>query len=272
LASYNGVLLKPCDVEVLKIIEELTSPIPVLDELIFNEFGFTYENNRVISLMLPNKQLSNLPHIIANLTELKYLNLYNNHLKEFPNINLNNLEYLNLYNNEFYKIPVVGNQLLYLNLADNHIDQSNININSTNLSIPFKYLQVLRLEYNQITAIDNLIPTDENSNFTNLISLNLNFNEIRELPADINKLVNLEELSIWGNNLTKLPRSITKLPKLKKLEIKANLQIRTSTNVFYDLRKNGCEINWQPAYVDGRKPPEGGSSRFWCPPKHYYLY
>jgi len=47
-------------------------------------------------------------------------------------------------------------------------------------------------------------------------------NQIKELPAEIGSLPNLEVLNLANNQLTSLPSEIKNLKKLKKLNIKGN--------------------------------------------------
>ncbi len=52
--------------------------------------------------------------------------------------------------------------------------------------------------------------------------LDLSNNRVTSLPAEIGKLSQLEELILLGNNLTTLPLEIYKLTKLKKLDLRGN--------------------------------------------------
>lgn len=55
-----------------------------------------------------------------------------------------------------------------------------------------------------------------------VIGLNLSFNKLTELPAEIGKLVKLEWLVVENNQLTALPAEIGKLERLKILDLENN--------------------------------------------------
>lgn len=56
----------------------------------------------------------------------------------------------------------------------------------------------------------------------NLQVLNLSKNHIKEIPADIEKLKSLQELDLSNNNLTQIPSEIGKLLHLAKLKLNKN--------------------------------------------------
>ena len=52
--------------------------------------------------------------------------------------------------------------------------------------------------------------------------LNLSFNDLTSLPAEIGKLQSLKELILYENKLTSLPAEIGKLQKLTFLDLQGN--------------------------------------------------
>jgi len=79
-------------------------------------------------------------------------------------------------------------------------------------------LSILSLEGNYISLLfpDKLIPS------TTLTVLNLNFNRISSLPADLVQLSNLEELYLSGNNIYQIPSFLTQLSNLRVLDMSYN--------------------------------------------------
>ena len=65
------------------------------------------KDERAEKLDLSNKNLTEIPPEIAQLTSLQYLNLRNNQISEIPEAlaQLTSLQYLNLRNNQISEIP-----------------------------------------------------------------------------------------------------------------------------------------------------------------------
>ena len=58
--------------------------------------------------------------------------------------------------------------------------------------------------------------------WTSLTELNLSTNQLKVLPDDIDKLVNLEVLILSNNQLKRLPSQIGNLKKLRELDMEEN--------------------------------------------------
>ncbi|MFT5305806.1 MAG: Leucine-rich repeat (LRR) protein [Flavobacteriales bacterium] len=58
--------------------------------------------------------------------------------------------------------------------------------------------------------------------YLNVTELNLDKNQIKEIPKEISKMIDLYNLSISENQLTELPKSIKKLVNLRKLNLRGN--------------------------------------------------
>ena len=178
---------------------------------------------RVTGLSLRGSYLQGeIPSEIGKLTNLEYIDLYDNQLTgEIPAEleNLSNLKHLNLGSNYLTgKIPSeLGNlsNLEHLNLSSNQLTEE--------------------------------IPT-EIWNLTNLEYLSIGYNQlVGEIPVEIGKLTDLEELRLDGNILTsEIPAELGKLTNLKNLHLGFNfltgkipLELINLTNLQYlDLSGN----------------------------------
>ena len=178
---------------------------------------------RVTGLSLRGSYLQGeIPSEIGKLTNLEYIDLYDNQLTgEIPSElgNLSNLKRLNLGSNYLTgEIPSeLGNlsNLERLNLSSNHLTGE--------------------------------IPT-EIWNLTNLEYLSIGYNQlVGEIPVEIGKLTDLEELRLDGNILTsEIPGELGKLTNLRNLHLDFNfltgkipLELINLTNLQYlDLSGN----------------------------------
>eukprot|EP00730_Choanoeca_flexa_P007383 TRINITY_DN12324_c1_g1_i3.p2 TRINITY_DN12324_c1_g1~~TRINITY_DN12324_c1_g1_i3.p2 ORF type:complete len:327 (+),score=29.58 TRINITY_DN12324_c1_g1_i3:2316-3296(+) len=122
-------------------------------------------------------------------TRIKRLNAASQELQRLPNkvSECKSLQTLSLRSNRFAYIPQT---LRSLQLFSNHLQ-----------SISGSCLRSL----------------------SRLTTLNLNFNQLETLPAEIGNLTSLKEISVDGNRLTELPESISKLSRLQVLSLKGNL-------------------------------------------------
>lgn len=80
----------------------------------------------------------------------------------------------------------------------------------------FKQLRVLELDC-LLTSLPNNI-----GQLSNLIKLDLQFNNLASLPESIGNLSNLQTLNLFNNSLTSLPNSIGNLTKLQTLVLGFN--------------------------------------------------
>ena len=74
----------------------------------------------------------------------------------------------------------------------------------------------LRLSYNQLTDVTGL------EKLTNLKYLELNNNQLTEVPKGLEKLTQLLELSLDSNQLTEVPKGLEKLTQLNRLNLLGN--------------------------------------------------
>ena len=146
------------------------------------------------ALSLQNNKLKLLPETIGSLKLLKTLDISGNQLKEVPNTlsSLNNIQTLNANLNELTTFPEVSNM---------------------------KQLAYLYISRNQLTSLPDGIcdPT-----LTLLNTIEVNNNNITELPSDFFNLPHLTKLNVVANKLDTLPFELCECQKLKELLIADN--------------------------------------------------
>ncbi|TYQ23664.1 GTP-binding protein [Pseudanabaena sp. UWO311] len=189
--------------------EEVGNPLETLPSELANLVNLK-------DLQIPYNNISEIPEVITNLTNLQTLDLYFNNISEIPDAikGLINLQSLSLHNNKISEIPDAIRGL-------------------TNL-------QSLSLGYNKISEIPDAI-----RGLTNLQSLSLGYNKISEIPDAIRGLTNLQSLSLHDNNISGIPDAIRELTNLQSLSLHDNNisgipdAIRGLTNLrFLSLGKN----------------------------------
>jgi internalin A len=206
--------------ELLQVIKEArTQKLESLDLSFKNITELPAEIGDLESLSvldLSGNQLRDLPTAIINLPNLHKLYLSNNQLRELPTeiCNLKNLHELDLSDNQLRELPAEIGNLLNLHelyLSDNQLRELPAEIcNLANLSS-------LNLDGNELRELPAKI-----GNLANLSLLNLNGNELRELPAEIGNLTNLSTLDLDGNELRELPAEIGNLKTLSELYLSGN--------------------------------------------------
>ncbi|EJF06485.1 Leucine Rich Repeat (LRR)-containing protein [Thiovulum sp. ES] len=143
-----------------------------------------------------------------NFINLTYLNLNTNQVSDISALkNLTNLKELDLTKNQVSDISSLKNlvNLEELYLWENKISDISALKNLTNL-------KELDLRKNKINFIPKWI-----GNFINLTYLNLQLNNLSEIPTEIENLTKLESLMLGGNKLTKIPNWIGNLTNLTEL-------------------------------------------------------
>ncbi|MBE9073874.1 COR domain-containing protein [Microcystis sp. LEGE 08355] len=176
------------------------------------------KDERAGKLDLSNKNLTEIPPEIPQLTSLQYLNLRNNQIREIPEAlaHLTSLQFLDLSNNQIREIPEALahiTSLQGLDLSDNQIreiPEALAHITS---------LQVLYLSDNQISEIPEAL-----THLTSLQILDLSDNQIREIPEALAHLTSLQYLYLYNNQIREIPEALAHLHlvNLKRLVLENN--------------------------------------------------
>ncbi|NCR77025.1 MAG: GTP-binding protein [Microcystis aeruginosa K13-06] len=174
------------------------------------------KDERAEKLDLSNKNLTEIPPEIPQLTSLLKLNLINNQISEIPEAlaQLTSLQELNLSINRIRGIPEALAQLTSLQrlyLGNNQI--SEIPEALTHLTS----LQLLNLSNNQIREIPEAL-----AHLTSLQLLDLSNNQIREIPEALAHLTSLQYLYLHNNQISEIPEALTHLTSLPVLDLENN--------------------------------------------------
>ena len=189
---------------------------------------------------------NNLFNTIKNIKSLEKLDASSNMIKYLNGLEeLTNLKELNLYDNNIEDISLLANMtnLESLNLGENnHISNEQVLENLTNLkaldlsetylSNVYKYVYKLAKLENLNLMSCSLVQDDSKNclenidNLTNLKTLNLSFNTLRDF-SNLSKLTNLEELNLshnqWNGDITPFVKDgKVVLSNLKKFDIVEN--------------------------------------------------
>ncbi|HEY6231409.1 MAG TPA: COR domain-containing protein [Pyrinomonadaceae bacterium] len=153
------------------------------------------QNARELNLSGTREQPNNLielPELLAELTELEWLNLDFNQLTSLPGWlgKLLKLQSLTVRNNQLTELPESIQQLK--------------NLRTLNLSA--NRLRTLPASIGQLRALETLDLID---------------NELSQLPKSVGELIKLKSLSLSGNQLSELP-SLAELELLQRLELSRN--------------------------------------------------
>lgn len=225
---FYGHRLKKTDYEILlKLNWESENTIQSDDEGNLIHIGLTQWN------------LKEIPDILFDLSELRTLDLHENHIHTIPPEirKLHVLETIDLAFNDLTEFPLQLLNLRFLrklNLADNRIkiipDTINQLINLEVLYIQGNFIKILPPN---IEALQHLIKLDISNNqiselpiqithLTNLVELYASGNLISQLPKELDELIQLEELSLNNNRIHEIPVEIFFLPRLQIFDIRFN--------------------------------------------------
>ena len=178
-----------------------------------NSFGQKLDSLKIYS------EPTNLEEALKNAENIKILNLSNQTIQFEKNFfsKFTNLEYLVLKNDHIKELPIeIGGlkKLKFLDLSGNDFE-----------IIPKEYKNLLNLE--ELYLNDELYFNLEKnmgvlSSLPNLKSLHLSNDKLDHLPNNFNKLETLEKLYIDNNNFKILPKQIKGLDHLQLLDIGKN--------------------------------------------------
>lgn len=250
LKSYifnNCLKLSNCNLKEIPVEALFKSKLESITTLDFSNNSLTNINcfyslnslNELIEINFSNNKINLIPETLANYYNLKIINFKNNNISSFLDGIFNNnysilpnLEYLDLSMNKFNKIPLIIlsfkklNCLLISNnfLSDLEVFTANVNYSNYNL-------EILDLSNNKIIFLNQKLYKI----FPNLKALNLENNEIKQIPTDL-CLLNLNKLSVIGNPIKQLRSNILHggtnllIDYLKKMHNYTNEDIEFSEN------------------------------------------
>jgi Leucine-rich repeat (LRR) protein len=217
LSSYQNVSLIEREYEVLITLEQLCgSPLPRIDTISADSFGFIVKKDRVVGIAIKHKKLSSIPENIDDLQLLQDLCLVDDQLESLPETigNLKYLQTLSLVNN---KITAISESIGKLSS-----------------------LRILGLDGNRIAQLPEFI-----GNLMSLEMLSITNNQLSVIPDSIGNLQSLSFLYLTKNPLTSLPETLINLWGLESLSLSGikdkDLSIETRF-LLLKLTERGCGI------------------------------
>lgn len=200
------------------------------------------EMSNLVDLDVSFNNIAELPAKMSDLKSLEKLGLYSNDISNFPESfsTLANLRILDVRRNKITDLSAV---YALPNLATLQADNNNIvtldaqlGANVRQFSVPHNsvtrftlapppnmavvtyMLTNLDLSHGKISTLAD----EAFSGLTNLITLNLNFNQFTKLPATLDRLTSLEVFSCTDNMLNLVPAGFGKLRRLRVINLHNN--------------------------------------------------
>ena len=168
--------------------------------------------------------------LFHRITTLRTLDVSRNNLKSLGQIDrLPNLKSLNCQENQ---IPTLGpvsklSSLQTLLAGSNVLGKPCVGVTEAVPTLPAS-LKQLALDHNFCSSVPRSVVS---ATLTKLEKLDLSYNQLAVLPADIGNLVSLEELKADHNMIVSLPGTMGRLTKLKTLSLKGN-SISVASTIF----------------------------------------
>ncbi|KAM1601276.1 hypothetical protein ACFXTN_023614 [Malus domestica] len=211
--------------------------------------GVTCREEKVVSLSIPNKQLSGIfPRALGNLSALRHLNLRENKLSgSLPSelFNAKELQSLVLSGNSLSgSVPAEIGKLSYLQALD--LSQNSFNGSIPSSIVQCKRLKILVLAQNHFSGS---LPQGMGISFVHLQKLNISFNILGgSIPEEMSNLSSLRSTLDMSHNLFNgsIPPSLGSLPETVYIDLSYN-------NLSGPIPLNGALINIGPtAFVGNR--------------------
>jgi len=233
--SYNRIRKLPAEVNKCELIEVLEMEQNKLVELPRDIGNFT----RLARLELSSNALTELPDSLGLCGNLRYVSAHSNYLWHMPSSlgACFGLEYLDLSKNKISELPEDYSHLqslTYLDVSSNKIGHlphhigdcaklKSLNVSHNQLSsIPLSFQSLEMLEYCNLQC-NNIILTQHNfKNNKKLKCLLMDRNHIKRIYHDVQCLVSLTQLDLNSNQITDLPPEIGLMHGLESLRISYN--------------------------------------------------
>jgi len=193
----------PNNIETQKITTTIINNFNTIDDSLTNDFIWTKAEFDKCEQMTKYYRVNDYGVTVLNPNYNNGKKKVNIHTIDFRNTGI---EYSNLYTFEFQYLTEIKFE---------HNKLKNIPY-----LIP-KTVQVLRLDYNMISTINNNIRDDIYSTH-NLRVITLSNNLITTIPDEIGNLRNLEKLILNSNKITKIGNGLCTLTKLRTLKLHDN--------------------------------------------------
>lgn len=233
LTNLKYIDLRGNPIDKLPNIYGLFIDYKIYSKIMFSHYRNQFDKSNIIGInyeLYSYKENDPLDEKLKSLTNLQYLDLSNNFLKQIPIdlFGLSQITHLYLQNNKINQIPKeihLLKNLEYINLGQNKIKELNDNI------LSLENLRNIKLYNNNFEAIpqqfrcNSKINKIDLSNKAWLKQEKDNQNQIKEIPLEILER-KIEELDLKGNPIESPPIEI------------ANQGIEAIRNYFEELEKN----------------------------------
>lgn len=190
---------------------------------------------QIKKLNLNHNRLRSLPKSIHNLKKLKELSINSNPIKTIDFASLTELEVLNCTTCQISYLPQnfkPAPELKKINFSDNpnntptlkidgnqleEIQLFSCNIKEIDLNTDLTKVQIINLNYNELTNIPNWV-----FEATNLKVLHLIGNKLTNIDPRLSQLLHLTDLNLSDNQIKSIPEDLIELPTLEKLDLSEN--------------------------------------------------
>ncbi|KAB1158310.1 leucine-rich repeat domain-containing protein [Tenacibaculum aiptasiae] len=204
--SKEGVI--PEEIGLFQNAEEIKAKNEYLKDLPDTLFSLS----KLKDLDLSHNKLKSISQNITKLQNLNVFDISNNHLSHLPNelAELAELKRLNIEYNQLTKLPPLEKlpKLDSLSAHNNNIEEFS--------ELP-QSLTWLNLNSNELEQLPKSI-----TNLKNLKTLVISNNSFHSVPKELLQLTSLESIELGGNPLEDLPKELLSLPKLREVRVIPN--------------------------------------------------